>query len=392
MLALKAANALLTIDIDGKEQLALAKDVQRDAIKPVIEHVDLVVVRRGEKVTVDVQVHVEGEAAPETVVTVENQTVELEVEATHIPESLEVSVEGLAAGTQIHASDLVLPEGATLVTDPEILVVNVTAGDLRRGAGGRARRGRGRGRHRARGARRPRPRAPRPLPRAPTRPEPTFPVCSASTASPMASTDPWLIVGLGNPGPTYAGNRHNVGAMVVDELAARASASLRSHKARAVAAEIRLGVLPGGAPGPKAVVATPLSYMNESGGPVAGLMSFFKIPVERLIVVHDELDIPFASVRLKRGGGEGGHNGLRSISKSVGTRDYLRVRVGIGRPPGRMDPAAFVLQGLLRDRAHGAAVPAVGRRRRRRTPRRRRARGRAAGLPLALTSSLGAAG
>jgi peptidyl-tRNA hydrolase, PTH1 family len=103
-------------------------------------------------------------------------------------------------------------------------------------------------------------------------------------------------------------------------------------------------VLPGGAPGPKAVVATPLSYMNESGGPVAGLMSFFKIPVERLIVVHDELDIPFASVRLKRGGGEGGHNGLRSISKSVGTRDYLRVRVGIGRPPGRMDPAAFVLK------------------------------------------------
>jgi PTH1 family peptidyl-tRNA hydrolase len=160
----------------------------------------------------------------------------------------------------------------------------------------------------------------------------------------MATTDPWLIVGLGNPGPTYAGNRHNVGAMVIDELAARASASLRSHKARAVAAEIRLGVLPGGAPGPKAVIATPLSYMNESGGPVAGLMSFYKIPVERLIVVHDELDIPFASVRLKRGGGEGGHNGLRSISKSVGTRDYFRVRVGIGRPPGRMDPAAFVLK------------------------------------------------
>jgi peptidyl-tRNA hydrolase, PTH1 family len=160
----------------------------------------------------------------------------------------------------------------------------------------------------------------------------------------MDSTDPWLIVGLGNPGPTYAGNRHNVGAMVISELAARASASLRSHKARAVAAEIRLGVLPGGAPGPKAVVATPLSYMNESGGPVAGLMSFYKIPVERLIVVHDELDIPFEAVRLKRGGGEGGHNGLRSVSRSTGTRDYLRVRVGIGRPPGRQDPADFVLK------------------------------------------------
>ena len=158
------------------------------------------------------------------------------------------------------------------------------------------------------------------------------------------SDEPWLVVGLGNPGREYAGNRHNVGAMVIDQLAARAGASLRSHRARAVASELRLGVLPGGAPGPKAVVATPLSYMNESGGPVAGLMSFNQIPVERLLVVHDELDIPFATVRLKRGGGEGGHNGLRSISKSVGTRDYLRVRVGIGRPPGRMDPAAFVLK------------------------------------------------
>jgi large subunit ribosomal protein L25 len=126
MLALKAANALLSIEVDGTTQLALVKDVQRDAIKPVIEHVDLVVVRRGEKVSVDVQIHTTGEAAIETVVTVENQTVELEVEATHIPENLEVSVEGASAGTQIHASDLVLPEGAVLVTDPEILVVNIT--------------------------------------------------------------------------------------------------------------------------------------------------------------------------------------------------------------------------------------------------------------------------
>lgn len=154
---------------------------------------------------------------------------------------------------------------------------------------------------------------------------------------------PWLIVGLGNPGPSYAGHRHNVGAMVVAELAARAGASLRSHKARAIAAEVRIGTLPGGAPGPRAVIATPLSYMNESGGPVAGLMSFYKVPVEKLIVIHDELDIPFADVRLKLGGGEGGHNGLRSITKSVGTRDYLRVRVGIGRPPGRMDAADYVL-------------------------------------------------
>ena len=126
MMALKGANALLTIVIDGEEQLALAKDVQRDPIKPVIEHVDLVIVRRGEKVTVDVPVHVVGEAAVETVVTVDAQTLQLEVEATDIPENVVVSVEGLAAGTQIHASAVTLPAGATLLTDPETLVVNVT--------------------------------------------------------------------------------------------------------------------------------------------------------------------------------------------------------------------------------------------------------------------------
>ncbi|WP_406832200.1 50S ribosomal protein L25/general stress protein Ctc [Pedococcus sp. KACC 23699] len=126
MMALKTANALLTIVIDGDEQLALAKDVQRDAIKPVIEHIDLVVVRKGEKVTVDVPVHVEGDAAPETVVTLDAQTLQLEVEATHIPENVVVSVEGLEAGTQIKASDVTLPRGAVLVVDEETLVVNIT--------------------------------------------------------------------------------------------------------------------------------------------------------------------------------------------------------------------------------------------------------------------------
>jgi len=152
----------------------------------------------------------------------------------------------------------------------------------------------------------------------------------------MDAMTAWLIVGLGNPGSSYSGHRHNVGAMVVDELAVRTTASLRSHKARAAAAEVRIVAQ-------RAVIAQPLTFMNESGGPVAGLLSFYKIPVENLIVIHDELDIPFAEVRLKLGGGEGGHNGLRSITKSVGTRDYLRVRVGIGRPPGRMDPADYVL-------------------------------------------------
>jgi large subunit ribosomal protein L25 len=127
MMALKNPNALLTIVVDGKEQMALAKDVQRATLKPVIEHVDLVVVRKGEKVTVDIPVHVTGEAGPETVVTVEQQTVQLEVEATNIPESVVVSVEGLAAGSQIHARDLSFPSDATLVTDPETMVVNISA-------------------------------------------------------------------------------------------------------------------------------------------------------------------------------------------------------------------------------------------------------------------------
>lgn len=153
---------------------------------------------------------------------------------------------------------------------------------------------------------------------------------------------PWLIVGLGNPGSTYAGNRHNVGAMVIDELASRYDATLRAHKARARAASIRLGRP--GTSGSPAVIAVPTTYMNESGAAVKGLADFFKVPAEQIIVIHDELDIDAGAIRLKRGGGEGGHNGLRSITSALGTRDYLRVRVGIGRPPGRMDPAAFVLK------------------------------------------------
>jgi large subunit ribosomal protein L25 len=126
MLALKTQNALLSVVVDGNEQLALVKDVQRDAIRGDIEHVDLVVVRRGEKVTVDVRVHVQGESAPDTLVNLDAQTIELEVLATNIPEQVVVDVEGLTAGTQIHASDLKLPEGAELSADPELLIVNIT--------------------------------------------------------------------------------------------------------------------------------------------------------------------------------------------------------------------------------------------------------------------------
>jgi peptidyl-tRNA hydrolase, PTH1 family len=154
------------------------------------------------------------------------------------------------------------------------------------------------------------------------------------------SEGPFLVVGLGNPGPGYAGNRHNVGVMVLEELADRAGIRLSAGKgarARALAGEGRLA-------GRRVVLARPLTYMNESGSPVRGLLDYHHLPVEDLVVVHDELDLPFATVRLKRGGGEGGHNGLRSISRSTGTKDYLRVRVGIGRPPGRQDPADFVLK------------------------------------------------
>ncbi|MGO4188091.1 aminoacyl-tRNA hydrolase [Pseudarthrobacter sp. TAF60_1] len=152
-------------------------------------------------------------------------------------------------------------------------------------------------------------------------------------------TDTWLIVGLGNPGAEYKGNRHNVGQMVLDELAGRLGGNFKTHKARAQVLEGRLGI-----GGPRVVLAKPLTYMNVSGGPVAALANFYDIGLDRVVAVHDEIDIPFNTVKLKSGGGEGGHNGLRDISKVLGTKDYLRVRVGVGRPPGRMDTADYVLR------------------------------------------------
>ncbi|MEU5423038.1 aminoacyl-tRNA hydrolase [Streptomyces sp. NPDC001407] len=154
-------------------------------------------------------------------------------------------------------------------------------------------------------------------------------------------TSPWLIVGLGNPGPEYAANRHNVGFMVADLLAERLGAKFKAHKSRAQVVEGRLG-----APGPssrRVVIAKPMSFMNLSGGPTAALRDFYKVPVERIVAVHDELDIDFGQLRLKLGGGDNGHNGLKSITKAMGP-DYCRVRFGIGRPPGRMQVADFVLK------------------------------------------------
>ena len=153
------------------------------------------------------------------------------------------------------------------------------------------------------------------------------------------SNSTWLVVGLGNPGPDYAANRHNVGQMVLDILADRISASFKTHKANASVAEGRLGF-----GGPKIILAKPGTYMNNSGGPVSGLMKFYDVPIQNVIVVHDELDIDAGAVRVKQAGGHAGHNGLRDIISAADSNDFVRVRVGIGRPPGRMDAADFVLK------------------------------------------------
>jgi PTH1 family peptidyl-tRNA hydrolase len=156
------------------------------------------------------------------------------------------------------------------------------------------------------------------------------------------SDDAWLVVGLGNPGPSYAGHRHNVGYLVTDELADRMGAPFRAHKTgRADVVEGRL--TPPGVPGPRVVLARPRCYMNESGGPVKALATFYKVPPERIIAIHDELDIAFNTLRVKLGGGDNGHNGLRSMRSSLGTGDFYRIRAGIGRPSGRQDVADFVL-------------------------------------------------
>lgn len=152
-------------------------------------------------------------------------------------------------------------------------------------------------------------------------------------------SDVWLIVGLGNPGPKYETTRHNVGQMALDVLADRRGARFSSHKTGSRVAECMLR--PGG---PKLVLAKSNGYMNTSGGPVSALAAYFKVPADRIIVLHDELDLPFDSLKLKQGGGHGGHNGLRDIAKALNTPEFLRVRIGIGRPPGRQDPADYVLR------------------------------------------------
>ncbi len=151
------------------------------------------------------------------------------------------------------------------------------------------------------------------------------------------ATERHLVLGLGNPGPRYAGTRHNAGFFVLDLLAERMGATFKAHKANADVLEGRIG-------DQAVVLGKPRSFMNESGGPAVGLARFYKVPVESVIVVHDELDLPFETLRLKRGGGEGGHNGVRSVAAAFGSKEFARVRLGVGRPPGRQDPADYVLR------------------------------------------------
>ncbi|BBX29581.1 aminoacyl-tRNA hydrolase [Mycolicibacterium alvei] len=163
--------------------------------------------------------------------------------------------------------------------------------------------------------------------------------------------EPLLVVGLGNPGPAYAKTRHNVGFMVADVLAARIGSAFKVHKKSG--AEVLTGRL-AGAP---VILAKPRCYMNESGRQVGPLAKFYSVPPGRLVVVHDELDIDFGRIRLKVGGGEGGHNGLRSIASALSSKDFQRVRIGVGRPPGRKDPAAYVLEAF--SAAERAEVPTI---------------------------------
>ncbi len=319
MMALKhgGANALLELDIDGEEHLALTKQVQVDPIRRVLEHIDFVAVRRGEKVTVEIRVVLVGEAVREALVVTEQTTIQVEAEATHIPESIEIDIEGAGVGTQIHASDLVLPERHHAVARPggsgrqhhqRADRGGARGRSRRRGRRGRGRRGRGpgrRGRGRVRRGRRGRrgviltrlgTLVARVLGRGQRDDAAPAPMATSSDTS-----DAWLVVGLGNPGPAYAGHRHNVGYLVVDELAARMGSSLRAHKSgRAEVVEGRLG-----APGPDAprvVLVRARCYMNESGGPVKALATFYKVAHDHVVAVHDELDLDVRQAAGQAGG------------------------------------------------------------------------------------------
>ena len=165
-----------------------------------------------------------------------------------------------------------------------------------------------------------------------------------------ADGGPWIVLGLGNPDDEYGNTRHNAGAMVVTRLAERAGTRLkRSSRNRAQVAEIRDGDA-------RVVLTRPTGYVNESGGPASLLARWYKTPVERIIVVHDEIDLAYGKLQVRRDGGTAGHNGLKDVAKALGSPDFLRVRIGVGRPPGRKDPADYVLEPIPRRDAEDFAV------------------------------------
>ncbi len=337
MLALRHdPNALIALQTAEGEQLALPKAIVRDPIKGFLSHVDFVAVRTGEKVTVEVPVTLVGDAKGDVIVELQTTALSVEADATSLPESIEIDISKLAVGRPIAAADVKLPAGMTLMAAPELVIVQASGAptaeeveaelaesDAETGAGSTdtgadsdadiAAAEAERGRCRDRG------------------------LTASPQGVPAVADDVWLVVGLGNPGPAYAGNRHNAGFMVLDLLGERVGGRFKAHKGRADVVEGRLA-------GQRVVLAKPKCYMNESGGPVASVSGFFKVPVDRLVVVHDELDVDYGVLRLKQGGGDGGHNGLKSITRSLGSKEYLRVRFGIGRPPGRQDPADYVLK------------------------------------------------
>jgi peptidyl-tRNA hydrolase, PTH1 family len=172
---------------------------------------------------------------------------------------------------------------------------------------------------------------------------------AAMTGRDAGDGGPWIVLGLGNPDDEYGNTRHNAGAMVVARLAERAGARLKRSRNRAQVAEIRDGDA-------RVVLARPNSYVNESGGPASLLARWYKTPVERIIVVHDEIDLAYGKLQLRRDGGTAGHNGLKDIAKALGSPDFLRVRIGVGRPPGRKDPADYVLEPIAKRDAEDFAV------------------------------------
>ena len=303
--ALKKPRVVLALSVDGTDYVCAPRDVQRDVVRQVLEHVDLVVIGKAEAkaraAAAEAIAHAEA-AAEEAGVDVASavEAIEAAIAAGEDPEAAASAALAEAIDTQ-HALEDAQAEAA----EHEAEVAAEEAGEASAAA--------------------------RPLLTRPTRPDPHL------------TEAPWLVVGLGNPGPQYASTRHNIGAMATERLADSLGGSLSAHRrCRAEVFEGRIGPLGHGAT--RVVLARSRGFMNESGGPVACLVEFYKVPLEQLVVLHDELDLPLGGLRLKQGGGDNGHNGLRSLRRSLGSGEFHRVRLGIGRPPGRQDPADFVLK------------------------------------------------